>query len=80
MLVQAYFVPVRRHLVDTWRQGNLEVILQGTQQKLDGKWTISSTDDLNGAKMLHTIKLIVASGLTSAPSLPDLLHQESLKA
>lgn len=55
--------------------------------KLDGKWLISGKDETNATQTYHASKLIVASGLTSVPDIPDLpgrekfdglvMHQES---
>lgn len=56
-------------------------------RKLNEKWSISGKDDANGAQIFHASKLIIASGLTSSPYIPDfrgretfhgaVIHQES---
>jgi len=45
-------------------------------KKIDGQWVISGTNSTDEAKTYHASKLIVASGLTSVPNLPDLPNKE----
>jgi dimethylaniline monooxygenase (N-oxide forming) len=49
-------------------------------KKIDGQWVISGTDSTDKAKTYHASKLIVASGLTSVPNLPDFPNKERFDA
>jgi dimethylaniline monooxygenase (N-oxide forming) len=49
-------------------------------KKDDGQWVITGKDPTNEAKAYHASKLIVASGLTSLPNLPELPNKEKFEA
>lgn len=48
-------------------------------QKLEGGWRIYCEDDEDKERIFHASKLIIASGLTSVPSTPNLPNQETFE-
>lgn len=51
-----------------------------TITKLDGTWVVSGEDMTNTTISFHAQKVIVASGLTSTPNLPEILGKENFEA
>jgi dimethylaniline monooxygenase (N-oxide forming) len=51
-----------------------------TIRKVDGTWVVSGEDDMKNPSTFHAPKVIVASGLTSTPSLPDLPGKQNFEA
>lgn len=48
-------------------------------QKLEGGWRIYCEDEKGREKILHTSKLMIASGVTSVPRMPDLRNLEKFE-
>lgn len=49
-------------------------------KKMEGMWIVSGQDNTKGTTVFHCAKLIIASGLTSAPNLPDLPGKQKFSA
>ncbi len=51
-----------------------------TIKKIEGLWIVSGQDSTKRTSTLHCAKLIIASGLTSTPNLPDLSGKKKFSA
>jgi dimethylaniline monooxygenase (N-oxide forming) len=51
-----------------------------TIRKLDGVWVVSGEDKSEGSSTFHARKIIIASGLTSEPNMPDLPGKEHFES
>ena len=72
------YVDQQKHAGKTLRDRIIFGVKVQSVHKIDGKWLISTEEEASGTlQIFHTSKLMVASGLTSVPSMPVLPNKES---